>query len=183
MHIPTKKKHIIPALIILALCAMGQSSSCRAPLDANGSYSGTWSFDILDNGTVIDTIDCQLAMTLNQNVSASPPNNFTVNGALDIDFSCFDDIPNWPEWVDMPDNNTIKVTGTMEPGGKLLLASAGCTTGACAILMLDGRGAGDNQTQSIIPAMESYTGSWGFALGVAFLSPAGVAGRFEVARQ
>ncbi|MCP4717343.1 MAG: hypothetical protein GY868_19645 [Deltaproteobacteria bacterium] len=48
--------------------------------------------------------------------------------------------------------------------------------------MLNGRGAGDNQTQSIIPAIESYAGSWGFALGVAFLSPAGVAGRFKVER-
>ena len=41
-----RKSFVVSCLIATALVTMGQSSSCTAPMDATGNYSGTWSFDI-----------------------------------------------------------------------------------------------------------------------------------------
>ena len=177
-----RKKYCLPVLLVAGLCALGASSSCQAPLDATGTYSGTWSFEIVDdNGTIVDIIDCPLGMTLTQDTTDKPPENLLVSGTLDVDFSCFADVPNWPAWVPIPEVTTIMVSGTMGTNGTLLLASGGCSSGACAILVLDGFGSeglrGDPAT-----SMELYEGRWGFAMGIAFLSPGGAAGTFVVMR-
>ena len=177
-------QHLLPLLLLAGLCALGASSSCQAPLDAAGTYNGWWSFAIVDdNGTVVDTIDCPLGMTLDQDLAAAAPENLLVTGTLHVDFSCFEQVPNWPVWVPIPDVTAIDVSGTMGANGRLVLASGGCTTGACAILVLYGMGSTGMARDTTVPAMALYEGRWGFALGIAFLSPGGVAGTFEVERE
>lgn len=196
-----KKFLVTIFLISVALVTMGQSSSCTVPMDATGDYSGSWTFYVKDNGTIIDAIDCPLGMTLEQDVTLDHPDNFSVNGTIHVDFSCFEDAPNWPEWAKIPEPSDINVKGTMEKNGKLVLASGGCGPGTCIILALNGQGevteinseyneTGGKYTQNNfvitkaedIPSMNKYSGEWGLAIGVAFLGSAGDNGTFEVFR-
>ena len=184
-------------LTAVALFTMGQSSSCKAPMDATGSYSGTWTFYVKDNGTVIDELDCPLSMTLEQDVAQDPPENLSVNGTIHVDFSCLDEAPNWPPGAAVPEPSDVAVGGTMDANGKIVLLSGGCGPGTCIILALDGQGeAGvrDNSTarsigcQSLtpaaddIPSMQHYSGEWGIAIGVAFLGSVADNGTFAVFR-
>jgi len=177
------KRNMLLTLILIAggIALMGQSSSCSAPMDATGDYSGTWSFDITDdNGTVTDTVDCSLSMNLEQDILEPPPVNLNVTGILNVDFSCFEEIPDWPDWATIPEPDQIQVTGTMDNNGKLTLISAGCTTGACVILILEGMAESDAGDP---PMMERYSGQWGLGIGIAFLPAALLGGRFEVLRE
>jgi len=179
-----RKKLLRPFLLIAALISMAQTPSCTAPMNATGSYSGTWTFDVKDEaGNVIDTVDCPLSMTLNQDVTLPPAQNLKVTGAVHVDFSCLNEVPTWPEWAKIPEPSDVQVTGTMDKEGKLTLASGGCGPGTCVILTLAGPGesevtaAADNEE---IPGMVKYSGKWVFAISVAFIGTAGGTGTFEV---
>jgi hypothetical protein len=177
-----KKLYLSCFLIAIGLFTMGQSSSCNAPMDATGDYSGTWSFDVKDNGTVIDTIDCPLSMTLEQDVTLEVPDNLSVNGTIYVDYSCLEEIPDWPEWFTIPESSATKVTGSMDSAGKIYLASGGCTIAACALHLIEGQGETDNQTGADKQQVQRYSGTWGVAVGIAFLPTFGVSGTFRVER-
>lgn len=169
-------------LIAIALVTMGQSSSCTAPMDASGDYSGKWSFDIKEGDTIVDTVDCDLTMTLEQDVTLSPPNNLKVTGSVYVDTSCLEEVPDWPEWLPIPESKEVAVTGTMNRNGRIILGTLGCGPGTCTILALDGFGESDEPTDDETPLMKKYSGKWGLAISIAFLGTAGVNGTFEVAR-
>jgi len=173
-------------LITAALISMAQTPSCTAPMNATGSYSGKWTFDVKDEaGIVIDTVECPLEMTLQQNVALNPPQNLKVTGIVHVDFSCLDDVPTWPEWAKIPEPSDVQVTGTMDTKGKLTLASGGCGPGTCVILALAGPGeveAMEPPDTEGIPNMVKYSGDWGFAISVAFLGTTGGSGNFEVTK-
>ncbi len=193
-------------LLAAAIVLMGQSSSCTAPMDATGNYTGTWTLFIKDNGTVIDELDCPLSMVLEQDITRDPPENVSVNGTVHVEYTCLEDGPNWPAWAEIPEPSNVKVAGTMDENGKLVLLSGGCGPGTCVILVLDGQGETgpiddeddnneDNTTAQVyspgsietaqageIAPMTKYSGNWAFAIGVAFLGNAGDNGTFEVLR-
>jgi hypothetical protein len=185
MEVIMRKRGILTIfLITAALISMAQTPSCTAPMNATGSYSGKWTFDVKDEaGNVIDTVECSLEMTLQQNVALNPPQNLKVTGIVHVDFSCLDEVPTWPDWAKIPEPSDVQVTGTMDTKGKLTLASAGCGPGTCVVLALAGPGAIEStappDTQGI-PNMVKYSGDWGFAISVAFLGTTGGSGKFEV---
>jgi len=181
-----KRLFTIVCLIATALVCMGQSSSCRPPMDATGDYSGTWSIEIKDNETdneTIEIVDCPLQMVLEQDVALNRPKNFRIDGMVHIDFSCLEEVESWPDWIDIPAPTDVTVTGTMNASGRVVLASGGCGPGTCIILALDGDGASGEETGEEIPPMTSFTGQWGIAIGVAFLGNAGDTGPFAVFRE
>jgi len=191
-----KRKYFVSCcLIAVALVCMGQGSSCNAPLDATGSYSGKWSFkdnattvdnntaadNAADNTTAVKIIDCPLTMMLNQDVTLAPPENLNVAGRVHIDFSCLEEASTWPSWAQAPAPSDVTVTGLMSTDGKLTLASGGCGPGTCVILGLDGK-AESNKIVEGKKVMTRYSGNWGFAVGIAFLGNLGATGTFEVTR-
>ncbi len=173
-------------LITAALLSMAQTPSCTAPMNATGSYSGKWTFDVKDEtGTVIDTVECPLEMTLQQDVTLNPPQNLKVTGMVHVDFSCLEEVPTWPDWAKIPEPSDVQVSGTMDTKGKLTLLSGGCGPGTCVILSISGTGEKappEDAGEGEIPAMATYSGEWGFAIGVAFLGQTGGKGRFDVTR-
>lgn len=181
-----KKMLVTIFLISAALISMAQTPSCTAPINATGTYSGKWMFDVKDEaGNIIDTAECPLEMTLQQDVTLNPPQNLKVTGIVHVDFSCLDEVPTWPEWAQIPEPSDVQVSGSMDTNGKLTLLSGGCGPGTCIILSISGMGekvateeAGDGE----IPAMAKYSGEWGFAIGVAFLGQTGGKGTFVVNR-
>jgi len=50
--------------------------SCKAPMNATGSYNGTW------KGNAEDAEECELSMTLDQDITAEPLDNFKVAGTV-----------------------------------------------------------------------------------------------------
>ena len=177
-----RKFFVVSCLIATALITMGQSSSCTAPMDATGNYSGTWSFDIKEGETIIDTVECPISMTLSQDVTLDPLDNLKVTGTVYVDFSCLEEVPDWPEWIPIPDPTDVNVTGTMDKDAKIILGTGGCGPGTCIILALDGQGESDNQNDEEIPHMTRYSGKWGLAIGIAFWGGGGVDGIFEAVR-
>lgn len=169
-------------LLVVTLVTLGASNSCKAPMDVTGSYSGNWSFDIKEGETILDTIDCPLTMTLNQDATLNPPNNLNITGTVYVDFSCLAEVPNWPDWLPIPEPNDVAVTGTMNYDGIIVLGTGDCGPGTCIILALDAYGDSDNPNEVEIPDMTSYSGNWGLAISISFLGTAGVNGTFEVTR-
>ena len=180
------KKNICLTFILLgaALVILGAANSCQAPMDATGDYSGTWSINIKDAETIVDTVECgAIRMTLTQDVTLDPPENLKVTGTITTDdYACFADA-GWPEKL-IPDPEPIEVSGTMGTNdGKLVLLSGGIGTGTGAIFIIDGTGVADSESAEAIPPMLTYSGKWGFAVSVVFLGTIGVDGTFEVTRE
>ena len=170
-------------LVAVALCALGAENSCKAPMDATGDYSGTWSINVKEEEIIVDTMECgPIRMTLEQDVTLEPPDNLKVTGVLCIDdYSCLEEA-GWPE-VLIPDPQELEVSGTMgTQDGKLILLSGALGTGVGAIFIMDGHAESDEPQGSEIPEMTGYSGNWGLAVSVVFIGTAGVDGTFEVSR-
>lgn len=170
-------------LLAVALFTLGAENSCKAPMDATGDYSGTWSINIIEEEIIVDTIDCgPIRMTLEQDVTLDPPDNLNVTGMLYLDdFSCLNEA-GWPEWL-IPEPQEVGVSGTMgTEDGKLILASGGLGTGVGAIFIMEGNGESGEPIGTEIPEMTGYSGNWGLAVSVVFIGTAGVGGTFEMLR-
>jgi hypothetical protein len=182
-----KRMVVSLCLVALALVTLGASDSCKAPMDATGDYSGTWSITVKEGEgeeATTRTVECDsLRMTLDQDVNLEYPDNLTVTGTLFIDdYSCLEDA-NWPELIPLPEPGEVKVTGTMGPSDKrIILGSGGIGTGAGAIFGLDGFGESADPTGDDIPEMTGYAGTWGLAVSIVFIGTGGVAGEFAVER-
>ncbi len=171
-------------LLCAALASLGAANSCQAPMDATGDYSGTWSINIKEGETVVDTAECgAIRMTLTQDVTLNPPENLKVTGTIIADdYACFADA-GWPAKL-IPDPEPIEVSGTMGSNdGRLILVSGGLGTGTGAFFLIDGMGAADRTSADKIPPMLTCSGKWGFAVSVVFLGTLGVDGTFSVTRE
>lgn len=159
-------------LLAVSLVTLGANDSCKAPMDATGDYTGTW------KGLEENAPECPLSMTLTQDVEAEPPENLKVHGTVYVDYDCID----FPEWFPTPDTAVMEVSGLMDPNtGKIALGSAGCGPGVCAILALDGQGVSEESGGEYSTAyMSSYSGTWSFAVGIAFFNAMGAQGSFQV---
>lgn len=151
------------------------------PMDATGRYVGTWEFDIMDNGTVVDTVSCALSMELEQDTGLPELEAFKVTGVVDIDFSCLEEVESWPEWAVMPDPGNVEVTGLMTRSGKITLGSGGIGMLGTIIYLIDGQGYADND-ETEIPFMTEFSGNWGLGIEIRFIGAGGVGGRFSVVR-
>jgi hypothetical protein len=179
-----KKMYITCILLGIALVTMGAANSCQAPMDATGDYNGTWSINIKEGETVVDTVECgAIAMNFTQDVTLAPPDNLKVTGTITPEtYACFADA-GWPEKL-IPEPEPIEVSGTMgSSDGRLLLFSGGLGTGTGAIFIVDGMGVADSAGTEDIPPMRTYSGKWGFAVSVVFLGTLGVDGTFNVTRE
>ncbi len=178
-----KRIFLSVCLIAIALVTLGANNSCRAPMDATGTYSGTWSINVTEDGNVIDTIECDsLRMTLAQDVTLDPPKNLKVTGTLFIDdYTCLEEA-GWPAWL-IPETKEVDVAGTMAAkDGKITLSSAGLGPGTGAIFVITGYGESDELSDAEIPLMTRYSGNWGLAISVVFIGTTGIGGTFEVVR-
>lgn len=178
-----RKMLVTLTLLCVALVTLGASDSCKAPMDASGEYSGTWTINIKENEVVVGTAECgAITMSLTQDVTLDPPDNLKVTGTITADsYACFAE-GGWPEQL-IPEPEPIEVSGTMSAkDGKLVLASGGLGTGTGAIFIIDGLGQPDTQSTEEIPPMIGYSGTWGFAVSVVFIGTGGVGGTFEVTR-
>ena len=95
-----KKMLVSLCLVAAALVTLGAADSCKAPMDATGDYSGTWSFEVKEGEgeeATTRTVVCEgLRMTLDQDVNLDYPDNLKVTGTLFIDdYSCLEEA-NWP---------------------------------------------------------------------------------------
>ena len=167
-------------LLLTAVVCAAALAGCPPPppFSAAGSYEGTWS------GTETDTApakqaqqvsECPLSLTLTQNTSQNGLGAYAVQGTATIDYSCIE----LPEWIDTPPSSTVQISGVMNENGGLALASGGCGTGLCVVLVLNGQGE-DTDNDGV---MDSYSGDWGYAILVAGFAPFGFNGTFEVERQ
>lgn len=167
-----------------AMISLSATLACQAPMDATGEYGGTWSINIKEGETVVDTVECgAIRMTLTQDVTLDPPENLKVTGTIiPEDYSCFTQA-GWPEKL-IPEPEPIEVSGSMgTEGGKLVLMSGGLGTGTGALFIVDGIGTADSQSAEEIPPMLTYSGKWGFAVSVVFLGTIGVDGTFTMTRE
>jgi len=179
------KRHLMLSicLVAVALFTLGANESCKAPMDATGTYSGTWSINITEGETVVDTVECDsIRMTLSQDVTLNPPKNLNVTGTVYIDdYSCLEEA-GWPAWL-IPETKEVQVSGTMGvKNGKIVLGSGGVGTGAGIIFIIDGYGESEEQLGDEIPEMIKYSGNWGLAISVVFIGTGGVGGTFDVTR-
>jgi len=178
-----KRMFLSFCLVAVALVTLGAANSCKAPMDATGDHSGTWSINIKEGEIIVDTIECgSIRMTLEQDVTLDPPDNLKVTGILYIDdYSCLEEA-GWPEGL-IPEPQEVEVSGTMgTQDGELILASGGLGTGVGAIFIMEGNGESDEQAGTEIPEMTRYSGNWGLAVSVVFIGTGGVGGTFEVSR-
>ena len=179
-----KKRMLLSfCLVAVALVTLGAEKSCKAPMDATGDYSGTWSINIKEEGTIVDTAECgTISMTLEQDVTLDPPDNLKVTGTLYFDdYSCLEEA-GWPSWL-IPEKKEVEVSGRMTEGAKIVLSSGGLGTGVGVIFIVDGLGESDVQTEDEIPEMTKYSGKLGLAISVVFIGTGGVGGTFEVMRE
>ena len=183
-----KKRMVVSLCLVGAvLVSLGAADSCKAPMDATGDYSGTWSIKINEGEgeeVTTRTVDCDsLRMTLEQDVNLDPPDNLTVTGTLFIDdYSCLEDA-NWPELIPLPEPGEVAVTGTMgATDNRIILGSGGIGTGAGAVFAIDGFGESDNPTGDETPEMTRYAGTWGLVVSIVFIGTGGVGGEFAVER-
>ncbi len=93
-------------LVGAVLVTLGAADSCKAPMDATGDYSGTWSITVNEGEgeeATTRTVECDsLRMTLDQDVNLDYPDNLKVTGTLFIDdYSCLAEA-NWPELIPLP---------------------------------------------------------------------------------
>ena len=181
-----KRMVVSLCLVALALVTLGASDSCKAPMDATGDYSGTWSFEVKEGEgeeATTRTVECDtLRMTLDQDVNLDPPDNLTIKGTIYIDdYSCLEEA-NWPAFL-IPKPGEWKVTGTMGASDKrIILASGGVGTGVGLIWGMDGFGESEDPTGDEIPEMTSCAGTWGLAVSAVFIGTGGVGGTFAVER-
>ena len=182
-----KRMMVSLCLVGVALVTLGASDSCRAPMDATGDYSGTWSIKVTEGeGEEASTrmVECDsLRMTLEQDVNLDFPDNLKVTGTVFIDdYSCLQEA-NWPPLIPLPEPGEVKVSGTMGTSDKrIILGSGGVGTGAGAIFALNGLGQSGEQSGDDIPEMIRYSGDWGLAVSIVFIGTAGVGGTFDVTR-
>jgi hypothetical protein len=182
-----KKMLVSLCLVGVALLTLGAADSCKAPIDATGDYSGTWSITVNEGEgeeTTPRIVECtDLRMTLEQDVNLDYPDNLKVTGTLFIDdYSCLEEA-GWPELIPLPEPGEVAVTGTMSANDKrIILGSGGIGTGAGAIFAIDGYGESNDQTGNDIPEMARYAGNWGLAISIVFIGTGGVGGEFDVAR-
>ena len=181
-----KKMLVSLCLVAAALVTLGAADSCKAPMDATGDYSGTWSFEVTEGEgeeATTRTVVCEgLRMTLDQDINLDPPDNLKVTGTVFIDdYSCLEEA-NWPELL-IPKPGEVKVTGTMGTSDKrIVLGSGGIGTGAGAVYLMNGIGESDNTGGDDIPEMSRYAGDWGLAVSIVFIGTAGIDGTFAVER-
>ncbi len=159
--------------VTLAGCPVPQNAPVP-PFDASGTYVGTWSGSTTTDATAKqDVEECPLEFTLTQDVDAGWPQRFGVSGTAVIDYSCLE----LPEWVETPPPSEIQVGGVMDEQGKVGLVSAGCGTGMCVALGLDGPGV-DADGDGL---MDSISGEWQYSILLAGFTPFIVRGSFEAA--
>ena len=180
-----KKMFSSLVLIGVALVTLGASDSCKAPMDATGDYTGTWSFEVTEGegeDATTTLVECtDLRLSLEQDVNLDPPENLNVSGTVYIDdYSCLEGTK-WPEFL-IPEPGEFKVAGTMDPtSSRIILASGGLGPGSVVVFGMDGFGESADPIGDEIPEMTGYTGKWGLAFSLLFFN-GGVDGTFEVTR-
>jgi hypothetical protein len=148
----------------------------KPPYDATGTYAGTWQGRTSDaKADAVQEIPvCPLTITLTQDLALPYPQDHGVKGTVNIDYSCLQDV--LPEDIEqLPDSNVI-VSGLLGDDGNLVLLSAACGTGACAVLTLAGAG----EDADADGRMDTYSGQWSFIILLAGVQPFGVSGTFSV---
>ncbi|MFA6244609.1 MAG: hypothetical protein WC655_26940, partial [Candidatus Hydrogenedentales bacterium] len=128
-------RSFVAAIAVVAVTAVliaGCPPPPKPPFAMTGDYSGTWSGTSSDNAQQVT--DCDLELSLTQNVNAAFPTDHVVNGTVTIDYSCI----TLPDWVEDPVPSVVNVTGVLQDNGTLTLVSGGCTTALCVLLTLNG---------------------------------------------
>ncbi len=164
-------------LVAVALVTLGANNSCKAPLDTTGEYSGTWTFNYKEGGTVVDTKDCDCTMTLDQDVTSPWPLNLTLTGTLNVNLSCLDEWEIWPSGLGYPPFEVVEdlYGGTAaNSDGRI---SLDISSSDLDKLNIRGFGESENQAGVEIPEMTSYSGNWNF-----ILSTIPIDGTFDVTR-
>jgi len=164
-------------LVAVALVTLGANNSCKAPLDTTGEYSGTWTFNYKEGGTIVDTKDCDCTMTLDQDVTSPWPLNLTLTGTLNVNLSCLDEWEIWPSGLGYPPFEVVEdlYGGTAaNSDGRI---SLDISSSDLDKLNIRGFGESENQAGVEIPEMTSYSGNWNF-----ILSTIPIDGTFDVTR-
>ena len=165
---------VMSAGLVLSGCP--EDFSFASEYDCTGSYSGPWTSNEVEGYK----IDCPLQLTLDQNMSAMWPSNYSVTGTAILDLTCFpiaDALLGLLVGLD-----PIPVSGYLTPDGFLFLASPtlleSCQEGVCINLILEGN-TSDNDGDGLV---DNYEGGW---IGTASVSgiPVPLAGEFDLSRQ
>lgn len=174
-------------LVAASLVTLGANNSCKAPLNTAGEYSGTWTFNYKEGGTIIDTKDCDCTMTLVQDVTSPWPLNLTLTGTLNVNLSCLDEWENWPSGLEYPPFESVEglYGGTVANSDGSISVDLGSEVSWLEVDgFLDLGGFGEsNQSNVDIPEMIRYSGEWELAVsGVVFLGNVTINGTFDVTR-
>jgi len=179
-------------LVAVALVTLGANNSCKdlrnVPLDTTGEYSGTWTFNYKEGGTIVDTKDCACTMTLDQDVNLPFPRNIYLTGTLNINLSCLDEWENWPYGQEYPSFEAVEglYGGTVVNSDGRIAVTLGSEVSWLEVdgfLDLGGFGESENQAGVDIPEMTRYSGDWELVVsGVVFLGTVTINGTFDVTR-
>lgn len=159
------------AITILSLVLVGCPEPPLPPFDATGTYTGEWWGTSEDQTQEI--VACPLTMTLEQDLALPYPGDHGVRGTVTVDYSCIE----LPEWVGEIPAAEVQVSGLLADNLDLALASGGCGTGLCVVLVLAGQAADTNDDGF----MDTYAGDWSYTILLAGVQPFGVSGGFSVA--
>lgn len=123
----------------LLLFGMGCSviSDLAAPsFSAEGTFDGSWSARV---GDPAQDMSCVVQLVFSQDLSASLPNNYRVDGTVKLNFTCTSVLEIYPDSA-LPSAVSIDVTGYMIPGGRILMWAVQQAENADIVFGLDAQG-------------------------------------------
>lgn len=162
------RKIVFHIALICFFCVFltAQKEECNydPPFDATGEYEGGW--------WVGEGDQCPVTAEIQMNAVTALVPLWDATAHFSIDFSCID----WPEELPPLLPMELDAIGVMDDNGTLTFTALGCTIALCVFFDSTGTGVdadGDG-------FMDSYTGTWDFAILIAGFAPLGISGEFEL---
>ncbi len=153
-------------ICVFMLFIMGAKQECQysPPFDANGDYEGEW--------WVGQGEHCPVTAEIQMNTNINPLPLWDSTAQFTIDFSCIE----WPPELPPLEPMVLDAVGVVDEHGTMTYTAFGCTIALC--LFFDSTGAGvDIDSDGL---MDTYSGTWDFAILIAGFAPLGVTGEFEL---
>lgn len=155
---------ILVCFFCVALTAQKEECDYDPPFDATGDYEGTW---WVGSGPA-----CPVTAEIQMNAQSAPVPLWDATAHFSIDFSCIE----WPEELPPLEPMELDAVGLLDENGTLTFTAFGCTIALC--LFFDSTGTGVDA--DLDGFMDSYSGTWDFAILIAGIAPVGVQGNFEI---
>ncbi len=158
-------------LVITASGCNVLDNVAKPPFSAQGVFDGSWTARV---GNPERDIECVVQLILAQDVAASLPNRYRVDGTIKLNFTCTSVLEAYPE-AELPAAVSINVVGFMLPDGRLLMGAVQQEDSGNIVFGLDAQGE-DRTGQGF---MTGLSGSFTVAANQADVPTVGFAGSLD----